>query len=125
LLAFLRARAVPGVEEVTATSYRRFVRIGGHAGWVDVELDTARAGIVARIDTGLLPETGAIVTRLRALFDLDARPDVIDPTWRGILSWHRTSRAHPDCACRARSTGGRSRCTLSSADRCQCARPPP
>jgi AraC family transcriptional regulator, regulatory protein of adaptative response / DNA-3-methyladenine glycosylase II len=78
VLQFLRGRAVPGVEHVTETSYRRWVVFGDAAGWVHAELDRARPGVVVKLDVALLPHVTEIVARLRALFDLDARPDVID-----------------------------------------------
>ena len=78
LFAFLKSRAIPGVEEVSDTSYRRFARIGRCEGWIDAALATERPSIVTRVDARLLPELAEVVARLRALFDLDARPDLID-----------------------------------------------
>jgi AraC family transcriptional regulator of adaptative response / DNA-3-methyladenine glycosylase II len=78
LLRFLRGRAIPGVEIVTDSSYRRWVTIGAASGWVHAELDATRPGIVVNLDFALLPHVSEIVARLRALFDLDARPDLID-----------------------------------------------
>jgi AraC family transcriptional regulator of adaptative response / DNA-3-methyladenine glycosylase II len=77
LLGFLAARAVPGVEVVDAAGYRRTVAVGDHAGWIDVRKDGDRAVRVrvARALTGRLP---AIAARVRALLDLDARPDLVD-----------------------------------------------
>jgi AraC family transcriptional regulator of adaptative response / DNA-3-methyladenine glycosylase II len=90
LLTFLRDRAIPGIETVTATSYRRVATFGDASGWIEVELDATRAGIVAHVDVGLLPAITEIVTRLRALFDLDARPDLIDQH----LGRHPVLRGH-------------------------------
>jgi AraC family transcriptional regulator of adaptative response / DNA-3-methyladenine glycosylase II len=78
LLRFLQGRAIPGVEDVSDTHYRRWVSIGDAAGWIHVELDATRPGILVRIDVGLLPQLTEVVARLRGLFDLDARPDLID-----------------------------------------------
>jgi AraC family transcriptional regulator of adaptative response / DNA-3-methyladenine glycosylase II len=78
LLAFLRGRAIPGVEDVSDTYYRRWVTRGDAAGWVHAELDGTRPGIVVNLDVSLLPHVTDIVGRLRGLFDLDARPDLID-----------------------------------------------
>lgn len=78
LFEFLRGRAIPGVEEVTATTYRRFASFAGASGWLEAAIDPERAGIVVRLDASLVPAIGDVVARLRALFDLDARPDVID-----------------------------------------------
>lgn len=78
VLHFLRGRAIPGVEDVTDTHYRRWVAVGEASGWVHAELDTTRPGIVVKLDVALVPHVTEIVGRLRSLFDLDARPDVID-----------------------------------------------
>lgn len=78
VLQFLRGRAIPGVEDVTDTYYRRWVTRGDASGWVHAELDATRPGIVVKLDVALLPHVTDIVSRLRALFDLDARPDLID-----------------------------------------------
>ncbi len=82
LLAFLRGRAIPGVEEVTGSSYRRFAAIGAASGWLEATVDPLRPGILVRLDASLVPAIGEVVTRLRSLFDLDARPDVIDASLR-------------------------------------------
>lgn len=78
LLEFLRARAVPGVEEITETRYRRFVRFGQRHGFVEAELHESAPAVIARIEAPLLPHLPELVARLRTLFDLDARPDLID-----------------------------------------------
>jgi AraC family transcriptional regulator of adaptative response / DNA-3-methyladenine glycosylase II len=77
LLGFLAARAIPGVERVDGDTYRRTVAIGDKVGWIEVRRDRDRAVRVrvARALTGRLP---AIAARVRAVFDLDARPDVVD-----------------------------------------------
>jgi AraC family transcriptional regulator of adaptative response / DNA-3-methyladenine glycosylase II len=77
LLAFLRGRAIPGVEEVTDSAYRRVVRIGAHSGSVTVSHHHGRAALQARVSLTLAPVLMEVVARLRALFDLDARPDVV------------------------------------------------
>ena len=56
MLAFLRGRAIPGIEMVTASSYRRLASIGDVTGWIEVELDGARAGVIAHVDVGLLDD---------------------------------------------------------------------
>lgn len=91
LLAYLRVRATPGVEEVTGTTYRRTIAIGGARGIVqltlqgadDVELETHLESVDA-----LAP----VVRRARHLLDLDADPDAIsahlskDPKLRAIIT---------------------------------------
>lgn len=78
LFGFLRARAIPQVEDVSDSHYRRFVSFGKQSGFIVAELDAERPLVTLRIDAPLLPHLAEIVARLRALFDLDARPDLID-----------------------------------------------
>ncbi len=77
LLSFLRGRAIPGVEEVTQTAYSRTVRTGPLTGWLSVRLAPARASLLASVSISLAPVLMDVTGRLRALFDLDAHPDVI------------------------------------------------
>ena len=73
LLAFFRARAIPGVELIDGDSYRRIVHLGGHTGALQVR-PGPRGGLQADIDLTLAPVLMPLVTRLRRLFDLDADP---------------------------------------------------
>ena len=78
MVGFLSARAIGGMETVEANVYRRSIRLGGEQGWIsvargdgdwlDVEVDFP--------DAAALPE---IERRLRAMFDLDAQPQLINP----------------------------------------------
>jgi AraC family transcriptional regulator of adaptative response / DNA-3-methyladenine glycosylase II len=94
LLAFLRARAIPGVESVDAHEYRRSVVIGEHSGWLAVSPDPKRHALRARVSLSLSNTLMAVVARLRALFDLDARPDIVtrhlgrDSRLRALLAAH-------------------------------------
>jgi AraC family transcriptional regulator of adaptative response / DNA-3-methyladenine glycosylase II len=92
LLGFLRARAIPGVEAVDAGEYRRTVALDGHVGWVAVGAEPGRNRLRARVALSLAPKLMEVAARLRGLFDLDARPDVIsrhlglDPALRPLLA---------------------------------------
>lgn len=77
LLGFLRARAVVGVEQIDATAYARRVSLGDVVGWVRVSPHASRDALVATLSRSLAPRVLEVVERLRVLFDLDARPDVI------------------------------------------------
>jgi AraC family transcriptional regulator of adaptative response / DNA-3-methyladenine glycosylase II len=77
LLEFLADRATPGVESVAGGAYRRTVRIGSAAGWVAVVRDPTRPALRAAVSLSLVGALLPLATRLRALFDLDARPRVI------------------------------------------------
>ena len=75
LLGFLRARAIPGVEVVEAATYRRIVRIGARTGVIEVRHECASLRLA--ISPSLVPAVMPLVARVRRMFDLDARPDVI------------------------------------------------
>src|SRR5262245_23394316 len=77
ILAFLRARAIPGVECVGDEVYHRTVAIGEHRGWLSVSPVANRNLLAVDLATQLAPALPSILVRLRNLFDLDARPDVI------------------------------------------------
>lgn len=77
ILAFLRARAVPGVEVVDGSSYRRNVRLGEHRGAIAVRHAEKREALVLSVAPSLLPALMPLVAHVRRMFDLDARPDVI------------------------------------------------
>jgi AraC family transcriptional regulator of adaptative response / DNA-3-methyladenine glycosylase II len=77
LLRFLAARAIPGVECVTGTSYQRTVALGKQRGWLKVWPMVERHLLAVDLATALAPALPSILARLRNLFDLDARPDII------------------------------------------------
>jgi AraC family transcriptional regulator of adaptative response / DNA-3-methyladenine glycosylase II len=77
LIGFLAARAIPGVEQVASGEYRRHVTLGEHAGWLAVRPDPKRSALRSDVSLALAPVLTTVVARLRALFDLDARPAVI------------------------------------------------
>jgi AraC family transcriptional regulator of adaptative response / DNA-3-methyladenine glycosylase II len=77
LVRFLAARAIPGVEFVSSGVYRRTVGIGEHRGWLSVSPVADRSLLAVELSTELAPALSSILVRLRNLFDLDARPDVI------------------------------------------------
>ena len=77
LLAFLAARAMAGVETVRDGAYLRTVRLGDHIGWLRVTHNAERRGLLVELPRSLTPVLPALLGRLRHLFDLTARPDVI------------------------------------------------
>jgi len=77
LLQFLAVRAIPGVECVTGGAYQRTVGLGEHRGWLRVSSVADRPLLAVDLATALAPALPAILARLRNLFDLDARPDII------------------------------------------------
>ncbi len=76
ILSFLRLRAIPGVESVSAHSYARTIALHGVCGMVVVEQGnghTLRASISCA-QLSLLP---TIISRMRRLFDVAADPHAI------------------------------------------------
>ena len=96
MLDFLRARALPGVEQVDDASYARVVGDAQAPGWLRVGAwPSPRSGQVhaLRLELhGVAPSRLAdTVQRVRRMFDLDADPDAIsavlsaDPRLRPLL----------------------------------------
>jgi AraC family transcriptional regulator of adaptative response / DNA-3-methyladenine glycosylase II len=77
LLRFLAGRALAGVEHVTDRSYARTVQLGKAKGWMRVTQATHQDALLVEFSHTLAPVLPAMLARVRALFDLDARPDVI------------------------------------------------
>jgi AraC family transcriptional regulator of adaptative response / DNA-3-methyladenine glycosylase II len=76
LLAFFAARAVPGVEEVDGTTYRRSVRMPHGPGVIALELGAERPRW--RLERGDPRDADAAGERCRTLLDADADPAVVD-----------------------------------------------
>lgn len=75
---FLAARGAIGVEAVDAARYVRSVRLNGIDGWVAVSAAPGEAALLVEVAEELLPVLTPLMARLRAVFDLDANPQVID-----------------------------------------------
>jgi AraC family transcriptional regulator of adaptative response / DNA-3-methyladenine glycosylase II len=75
MIAFLGARAIPGVELVSADRYARTIELDGRVGTVEVA--PGRAHLVATITFPEVRALLSIVARLRRLFDLDADVETI------------------------------------------------
>src|SRR5579862_7303272 len=85
MLAFLAARATPGVELVEGGCYRRSISLNGKHGYFEVSLDESNIALVARVQFSDPRSLFFIVERIRAMFDLNA-------DWSTIV---RTLRADP------------------------------
>lgn len=72
LLAFLAARAIPGVEAVGDLVYRRTVRTGGRPGMITLAHDASRACLQLRVDHVETADLFLLVQKVREMFDLDA-----------------------------------------------------
>jgi AraC family transcriptional regulator of adaptative response / DNA-3-methyladenine glycosylase II len=77
MLAFLEARALSGVEWIGDGAYHRTVELGGRSGWIRVRHSPAHNALLVDLAQHLTPVLPALLGRLRDVFDLNARPDVI------------------------------------------------
>jgi AraC family transcriptional regulator of adaptative response / DNA-3-methyladenine glycosylase II len=77
MIQFLAARAVPGVEVVEPTRYRRTIELDGRYGTVEVTPLPARNALVATIRFPTVTALPTIVARIRQLFDLGADIETI------------------------------------------------
>jgi AraC family transcriptional regulator of adaptative response / DNA-3-methyladenine glycosylase II len=82
LVDFLGARGIPGVESLTKDTYRRTIRVGQHFGWLQVAPRDA-ASLRLDISPSLAPVVMQVLNAARALFDLDARPSIIEEHFAG------------------------------------------
>ena len=77
VLAFLEARALEGIEYVTDSSYARTVQLGDAKGWIRVTQSRNKHALMLEFTHSLTPALPALLRRVRGLFDLNARPDLI------------------------------------------------
>jgi AraC family transcriptional regulator of adaptative response / DNA-3-methyladenine glycosylase II len=74
-LAWLAARAVPGLEELTDTSYRRSIRLPRSIGII--ELTPGEDHVSLRLSAETLADLAVAVSRSRALGDLNSDPETV------------------------------------------------
>ncbi|MEZ3159293.1 AlkA N-terminal domain-containing protein [Microbacterium sp. BWT-B31] len=77
VFAWMRARAIPGIETASDTCFARTLRLPGGPAWFELRVDEAgRVRLRARLTH--LGDLATLVARARRLFDLDADPLAID-----------------------------------------------
>jgi AraC family transcriptional regulator, regulatory protein of adaptative response / DNA-3-methyladenine glycosylase II len=77
LFGFLAARAVPGVEEVTARTYRRSITLPNGPGLLSLRIIDSASWVECELELDDLRDVTAAVQRCRRLLDLDADPDAV------------------------------------------------
>lgn len=77
MLEFLKARMIKDVEFISDDGYWRTVRLGRHVGWIKVTHAPGKRSLMVEFTHSLTPVLPALLGRLRNLFDLTARPDLI------------------------------------------------
>jgi AraC family transcriptional regulator, regulatory protein of adaptative response / DNA-3-methyladenine glycosylase II len=95
VLSFLAARALTGIEDVTKDSYARTVQLGNAKGWIRVTHSKKQHTLLVEFTHTLTTVLPALLSRVRALFDLDARPDVIAKRLAKDARLARAVRANP------------------------------
>ena len=95
LLAFLRGRQTAGVEHVTDDAYLRTVSLGGHTGWIEARNDEAKRSLIVTLPYALTPVLPALLGRLRNLFDLAARPDIVESALKEDRALRPSLTRHP------------------------------
>ncbi|HEY1173443.1 MAG TPA: DNA-3-methyladenine glycosylase 2 [Verrucomicrobiae bacterium] len=77
MLAFLKGRELKGVELVTENAYARTVRIGDATGWIKITHQANKHSLALEFSHTIAPVLPALLNRIRNLFDLNARPELI------------------------------------------------
>lgn len=77
ILGFLSLRLLKGVEHVEGDCYLRTVQMGQHTGWLKVSHAAQKNALKVEMSLSLTPVLGALLGKVRNLFDLTARPDTI------------------------------------------------
>ncbi|MBV8742585.1 MAG: DNA-3-methyladenine glycosylase 2 family protein [Sinobacteraceae bacterium] len=77
VLEFLAARELEGVEWVTDDFYARTVRLGAAEGWIRVTHLKGRNALALEFTHSLANVLPPLLNRVRALFDLNAHPQMI------------------------------------------------
>ena len=95
MLEFLRVRAIKTVELVNGDSYSRTVRLGKHTGWISITHTPMKRALQVEFSHSLTPVLPALLGRLRGLFDLTARPDLIAAQLKKDPLLKRSVKEHP------------------------------
>ncbi|MBU1360169.1 MAG: helix-turn-helix domain-containing protein [Gammaproteobacteria bacterium] len=93
MLAFFARRAIAGVESLSGAdgtaTYARTLRVaqGGQtcAGWLRLRFDAARDQVLVQVSESLAAVLPTVISRVRALLDLDADPIAINAALHGAF----------------------------------------
>lgn len=77
VLAFLKTREVKRVERVGENFYARTVHLAGKKGWIKITQSEKKNALLLELSHSLTSVLPALLNRVRDVFDLNARPDVI------------------------------------------------
>lgn len=96
MYGFLAARAVKGVESVSATHYCRSFALRGHQGLITLEPDQARQRLRVTLSAGLWPVADEVLLRVKQLLDLETKPQLLLESL-GKLALARPGLRLPGC----------------------------
>jgi AraC family transcriptional regulator of adaptative response / DNA-3-methyladenine glycosylase II len=82
IAAFYARRAIPGVEVVDESGYRRSFVIDGEPGWLSVSPIADDTALSLRVHGARTSTLGGIVARVRRMFDVNADPAAIRNVFR-------------------------------------------
>ena len=94
MLRWMSPRAIPGVEAVGASTYRRTVEVDGVHGVVQVE-PADEGALLLRVPGALSASLAVLVRRLRRLFDLDTDAQTIAEQLAADPLLSKAARRHP------------------------------
>lgn len=92
LLRFLSIRAIPGVETVDATTYRRTLIWNGEPGWISVTNLPEKCQLEVTLPENLVPILRSLLRRVRQAFDTDCRADLIAESLGQLAAGHEGLR---------------------------------
>lgn len=95
MLAFLAARATPGVESLREDRYERTISIGGKAGSIAVVPATGTPALFLEVRFGDPRSLLTIIERVRRMFDIGADPAVVAEQLSADPLLRRAAAAHP------------------------------
>ncbi len=95
MLAFLEARATPGVEAVEFGTYRRSIEFDDTYGYVEVSLDEQHDALIVRVQFSNPQALFFIIERVRAMFDLNADWGAVVRTLRADPALNRQVESNP------------------------------
>lgn len=77
LLQFFRTHSVVGIENVTAQTYERVIKIEHNVGAISVKKDSEKHRLILSVSTNQIPQLRKITQAVRQMFDLDSDPLLI------------------------------------------------
>jgi len=83
VLGFLEHRRIDGVEQVIGNAYRRVLMFdtpaGVRTGWMQVANQSERNAVEIAMSASLAAAVPVVLDAVRRVFDLNCRPDIVDP----------------------------------------------